>query len=287
MNEKEFIGIRKRNPNHHTEIDVKGHTIGKNIFTIIAGPCRVESEQQIVDTAIAVKNAGAHILRGGAYKPCTSPHSDWGRELEALKELRYAGDVAGIPVMTEAMDETQLQIVSKYSDIIQIGTRNGQNYNLLKRLGDYPNPVLVKRGIWMDLRETLCSAEWVYFTDKERGANGNKKLIMCERGTVHFNDHMRWTLDLSFVPSFKTISHIPVIVDISHGTGGKGNIAYYKDLARAVVAIGADGLMVEVHPDPEESVSDAVQTINFSGFHELVEHIRPVVNAIGKSLEKN
>ena len=182
------------------------------------------------------------------------------------------------------MSVQQLELVSRYSDIIQIGMRNGQNYDLLKRLGDYPNPALLKRGTWMDLRETLCAAEWVYSTDKERAVKGNKNLIMCERGTVHFNKHMRWTLDLAMVPSFKQISRLPMIVDISHGTGGEGNISYYKDLARAVVAVGADGLMVEVHPEPDKSASDASQTISIIEFQELVEYIRPVVEAIGRRI---
>lgn len=284
MNEEEFIGIKKKSSDHRTIIDVKGHKIGGNKFTIFAGPCRVESEKQIIETSVAIKKAGAHVLRGGAYKPCTSPHSDWGREESALKELRKAGDMAGLPVISEAMDLQQLSVVSQYSDIIQIGTRNGQNYNFLKELGNYPNPVLVKRGTWMDLRETLCSAEWAYFTDEARGVKGNKNLIMCERGTVHFNKHMRWTLDLTVIPSFKQVSHIPMVVDISHGTGGPGNTAYYKDLARAVVAVGADGLMVEVHPEPAKSMSDAVQTIGFEEFAELVEFIRPVVEAVGRTL---
>lgn len=284
MNEKEFVDIKKKSPEDHTVIDVKGHKIGGKTFTIFAGPCRVESENQIVETALAVKKAGAHILRGGAFKPCTSPHSDWGRGETALKELRKAGDKAGMPVISEAMDAEQLDILSRYSDIIQIGMRNGQNYNLLKRLGDYPNPVLVKRGTWMDLRETLCTAEWAYFTDETRGVKGNKNLIMCERGTVHFNKHMRWSIDITIVPSFKQISHIPIVVDISHGTGGEGNTVYYKDLARAAVAVGADGLMVEVHPEPSRSMSDAVQTISFEEFAELVEYIRPVVEAVSKTL---
>ena len=284
MNEGEFISVKKKSQDDFSVIDVNGHKIGGNTFTIFAGPCRIESEKQITQTALAIKKAGAHILRGGAFKPCTSPHSDWGRGEQALKELQMAGDAAGIPVISEAMDVEQLDVVSKYSDILQVGTRNGQNYNLLSRLGDYPNPVLVKRGTWMDLRETLCAAEWAYFTDEERGVKGNKNLIICERGTVHFNTHMRWTLDIAMVPSFKHISHVPIVVDISHGTGGEGNTAYYKDLARAVVAAGADGLMVEVHPEPSNSLSDAAQTISLDEFKELVEYIRPVVDAVGKVL---
>ncbi|MFH2058492.1 MAG: 3-deoxy-7-phosphoheptulonate synthase [Pseudomonadota bacterium] len=284
MNENEFIEIKKKNPDHQTIVEVNGHQIGGDIFTIIAGPCRVESQEQIMETAMAIKKAGAHILRGGAYKPCTSPHYDWGREEPALIELKTAGEAAGLSVISEAMDLEQLKSVSQYSDIIQIGTRNSQNYNFLKELGNYSNPVMLKRGTWMDLRETLCSAEWVYFSDETRGVKGNKNLIMCERGTVHFNDHMRWTLDFSIIPSFKQISHIPIIVDISHGTGGVGNTSYYKDLARAAVAVGADGLMVEVHPDPEKSQSDAAQTISLEDFAELVQYIKPVIEAVGKRI---
>lgn len=285
MDEGEFINIKKKNPVDSTIIDVAGRKIGPDTFTIFAGPCRVESRQQIIRIAKGLKKAGAHILRGGAFKPCTSPHSDWGRGELALKELRIAAQTAGMPSISEAMSAEQLDLVSKYSDIIQIGMRNAQNYALLRRLGDYPNPVLLKRGIWMDLRETLCAAEWAYFTDEKRAVKGNKNLIMCERGTVHFNKHMRWTLDLAMVPSFKQISHLPMIVDISHGTGGMGNISYYKDLARAVVAVGADGLMVEVHHQPHKSVSDAVQTISLVEFEELVEYIRPVVRAVGKRIQ--
>lgn len=284
MNEAEFINIKKKAANHSTSITVKNWVIGKDTFTVFAGPCRVESEKQIMETAQAIKKAGARVLRGGCFKPCTSPHSDWGRGEVALKELKKTGAAFEMPVITEAMDIEQLDIVSQYADIIQIGTRNGQNYNFLKSLGNYSKPVLIKRGTWMNLRETLCSAEWAYFTDEKRGIKGNKNIIMCERGTVHFNTHMRWSLDIAMVPSFKQISHLPMIVDISHGTGGQGNTAYYKDLARAVVAVGADGLMVEVHPEPEKSLSDSDQTISLTDFQELVDYIKPIISAVGKHL---
>jgi len=284
MDDKEFINIKKKNPEDETVINIKGYKICSKTFTIFAGPCRVESKGQIIETAMGIKEAGAHILRGGAFKPCTSPHSDWGRGETALKELKIAAEKTGMVTISEAMSYEELDIVSKYSDIIQIGMRNSQNYNFLRRLGEYSNPVFLKRGTWMDLRETLCAAEWVHFTDNNRGIKGNKNLIMCERGTVHFNRHMRWTLDLAMVPSFKQISHIPMVVDISHGTGGLGNISYYKDLARAVVGVGADGLMVEVHSVPHKSLSDAVQTISIEEFKELVEYIKPVVEAVGRKL---
>jgi len=284
LDHSEFPQIAKQFPNHATRIPIGNHQLGGDTFLLFAGPCRVESRGQIMETAAAIKKAGAHVLRGGAFKPCTHPHCDWGRGEQALAELREAGERHGLPVITEAMSVEQLDIVSRYADVIQIGTRNAQNYELLRRLGDYPKPVMLKRGTWMNLRETLCAAEWAYFTDPQRGVKGNKNLFLCERGTVHFNTHMRWTLDIAMIPAFKNISHLPIIIDISHGTGGPGNTAYYRDLARAAVAVGADGLMVEVHPDPAASQSDRDQTISLTEFAELVEYIAPVVAAVGKRL---
>jgi 3-deoxy-7-phosphoheptulonate synthase len=284
LNYKEFPNVIKQYPGHQTIIDVDGHKVGGNTFTLFAGPCRAESLEQTLESAKGVKEAGAHIFRAGAYKPCTSPHSDWGRGREAIEDMVEAKNQTGLKLITEAMDEEQLELVEKYSDIIQLGTRAGQNYPLIKAAGNYNKPIFLKRGTWMDLRESLCAAEWVTFEDKQREKIGNPNVMICERGLVGLNRHMRWTLDYTFVPSFKDISHLPVIVDISHGTGGKGNTNYYGDLARAAVAVGADGLMVEVHPNPEKSMSDSAQTLSIKQFKELVDYIKPVVEAIGKKL---
>lgn len=282
----EYPTVCKKDQDHLTEIKVGDHTIGGGkTFTVFAGPCRVENQEMIIETAEFIKKAGAHVLRAGAFKPCTHPHCDWGREEQGLKELRVAGDRVGIPVITEAMNEAQLKLVDQYADIIQIGMRNGQNTTLLRAVGNTTTkPVFIKRGSWMDLRETLCSAEWVVYDDPERNQKGNPNVMVCERGIVSLNRHMRWTLDIAMIPAFKQISHLPVIVDISHGTGGEGNKAYYKDLCRAVVAAGADGLMLEVHPDPYRSMSDAVQTLSFDEFEEIMDSIKPIVEAVGKRI---
>lgn len=259
-----------------------GHRINKNTFTIFAGPCRVESYDQAVRIAKSVKESGAQIFRAGAFKPCTHPHCNWGMEDEGLEILKKVRDEVGIPVTTEAMDMEQLVKVADVADIVQVGTRNSQNYNFLREVKKVNKPVFYKRGTWMNLRETLAGMEWLVFDEEDR--KGNKDVMLCERGTVHFNDHMRWTLDYTIVPSVKEYANVPVVIDVSHGTGGQGNTKYYKDLARAAVAVGADALMVEVHHTPSESMSDAVQTISCEEFKELVDYIRPVVEAVGRTL---
>jgi len=264
-------------------IDINGTKIGGNHFTIFAGPCRVENKKMIKETALFLKENGAHILRGGAFKPCTTPHSDWGRGEKALLELREAGDLSGMPVITEAMDIKQLRLVTKYTDIVQVGMRNGQNYMLLREIGQtVEKPVFLKRGSWMNLREFLCSAEWIAYNDSEKCQKGNLDIIVCERGIVSLNDHMRWTLDFAMIPAFKEMTDLPIVIDVSHGTGGEGNKEYYKDLCRAAVALGADGIMLEVHPEPDKSLSDSVQTLSFSEFEEIVDSIRPIITAMGK-----
>jgi 3-deoxy-7-phosphoheptulonate synthase len=285
LDTSEFKTISRKNADQNTIISIPGHEIGGKRFTIFAGPCRVENKEMIIETARFLKDAGANVLRAGAFKPCTGPHCDWGRGEAGLVELRGAGDIAGLPVITEAMDEKQLELVNQYSDIIQVGMRNAQNYTLLREIGqNYQKPVFLKRGSWMNLRELLCSAEWVAAVDEKRNMSGNPNVMVCERGIVALNDHMRWTLDIAMIPSFKRESHLPVIVDISHGTGGKGNSDYYLDLCRAVVAAGADGLMLEVHPRPKKSMSDADQTISFAEFDRIIKAIRPVAEAVGKEI---
>ena len=280
----EYKEISRATKSADTVITDGQFSIGDDRFVIFAGPCRSESPTQIMESAHAVKEAGAHVLRGGAFKPCTHPHCNWGGGVQALEWMKEAGEKYGLPIITEAMSLEQLELIYPLTDIIQVGTRNGQNYEFLKELGRFPKPIMLKRGTWMNLRETLCAAEWAYFSDEERGVVGNKQVFLCERGTVHFNDHMRWTLDFAMIPSFKKESHLPIIVDISHGTGGPGNAAYYQDLARAAVAVGAHGLMVEIHPDPKKSMSDADQTIGLQEFKDLVDYIRPVIDAVGKKI---
>jgi len=283
LDKNEFPIIYKETPGMKTIIDINGIKIGGESFTIFAGPCRIENESMILETASFLKKAGAHILRGGAFKPCTTPHSDWGRGEPALKELRKAGDKAGMPIITEAMDIDQLKIIDRYTDIIQIGMRNSQNYMLLREVGqNYNKPIFLKRGSWLNLRELLCSAEWIAYNDTSKGYIGNSNIMVCERGIVTFNDHMRWTLDMAMIPSFKQLSHLPIIVDISHGTGGEGNKSYYKNLCKAVVALGADGIMLEVHPDPDNSKSDAFQSLSFEEFEDIIESIKPIIKAMGK-----
>ncbi len=259
-----------------------GHKINKNTFTIFAGPCRVESFEQCDRIAQSVKESGAQIFRAGAFKPCTAPHCDWGMGKDGLDILTEIKKKYDLPITTEAMDDEQLAVVEPVADIIQIGTRNSQNYNFLRNLRKVKKPIFYKRGTWMNLREVLAGLEWIVYDDNDQA--GNKDVILCERGTVHFNNHMRWTLDYSIVPSVKEHANIPIVIDISHGTGGKGNTSYYKDLARAAVAIGADALMVEVHHTPELSVSDPDQALNLDEFRELVEYIKPIINAVGKTL---
>lgn len=259
-----------------------GHAINKNTFTIFAGPCRVESYDQSRRIADSVKASGAQIFRAGAFKPCTHPHCNWGMGSEGLEILSKIRDDSGMPVTTEAMDTDQLKIVADSVDIIQVGTRNSQNYSFLREVKRVPKPIFYKRGTWMNLRETLAGMEWLVFDEEDR--KGNNDIMLCERGTVHFNNHMRWTLDYAIVPSVKEFADVPIVIDISHGTGGVGNTKYYKDLARAAVAVGADALMVEVHHDPKSSMSDACQTISCEEFKDLVEYIKPVIEAVGKTL---
>lgn len=259
-----------------------GHKITKDTFTIFAGPCRVESLEQCDIIAKSVQESGAQVFRAGAFKPCTAPHCDWGMEKEGLEIISQIREKYNMPVTTEAMDEEQLALVEPVADIVQIGTRNAQNYSFLRKLKKVKKPIFYKRGTWMNLRETLAGLEWIVYDEEEQ--KGNKNVMLCERGTVHFNNHMRWTLDYTIVPSVKEYANIPIIIDISHGTGGKGNTKYYKDLARAAVAVGADALMIEVHHTPELSVSDPDQALSLEEFKELVDYIKPVIEAVGKKL---
>jgi 3-deoxy-7-phosphoheptulonate synthase len=247
-----------------TRIQVGDITIGGNEPVVIAGPCSVESREQILETAKAVKKAGAHILRGGAFKPRSSPYSFQGLKEEGLKLLAEAREVTGLPVISEVMDPENLDLVAEYVDILQLGARNMQNFHLLKKVGRTNKPVMLKRGLSATMEEWLMSAEYIL-------SEGNSNVILCERGIRTFETYTRNTLDLSAVPVIKHLSHLPIIVDPSHGTG---KWRYVTPMARAGLAAGADGLMVEVHPNPEAAWSDGPQSLTLENFSSMMEDLK-------------
>ncbi|MEK6983296.1 MAG: 3-deoxy-7-phosphoheptulonate synthase [Nanoarchaeota archaeon] len=255
-------------------ITVDGVKIGSNEIVIMAGPCSVESEHQIIETARAVKKAGAKILRGGAFKPRTSPYSFQGMGEEGLKLLKKAKEETGLPIITEVMDTRNVPLVCKYADILQIGARNMQNYDLLKEVGKNGHPVLLKRGLSATINEWLMSAEYIM-------SEGNHNVILCERGIRTFETYTRNTLDLNAVPAVKELTHLPVVVDPSHGTG---KYTLVSPMSRAAIAAGADGLLMEVHPNPEKSVSDAGQTISTKRFESLMEELKLIARAVGRKI---
>jgi 3-deoxy-7-phosphoheptulonate synthase len=251
-----------------------GVTAGDRQLLVIAGPCSVESEQQMIDTAMAVKKAGAQLLRGGAWKPRTSPYAFQGLELKGVKILRKAGDRAGMPVITEVMNPADVETIAEYADVLQVGARNVQNFALLKRIGKSRRPILLKRGMMTTITEYLMSAEYLL-------SAGSRQVILCERGIRTFEDATRNTLDLSAVPVLRERTHLPVIVDPSHGTGVAG---YVSPMARAAVAAGADGLMIEVHPTPEKALSDGPQSLTFEKFADMMATLKPFIAAAGRTL---
>jgi len=232
----------------------------------MAGPCSVETRDQLMETADAVAAAGATILRGGAFKPRTSPYSFQGLGVEALRYLAEARDRTGLPVITEVMEPNQVDIIAEYADIVQIGTRNMQNYSLLNAVGRVARPVMLKRGYGATIEEWLMAAEYIV-------SSGNPNVILCERGIRTFETYTRNTLDLSAVPLLHHLTHLPVIVDPSHATGKRWLV---KPLAIGAVAVGADGVMVEVHPDPDAALSDAEQQLTLDQFRELMTELVPV-----------
>ncbi len=241
---------------------------------VIAGPCSVESREQILETAEAVKKAGALALRGGAFKPRTSPYSFQGLGEEGLKLLKEARDRTGLPIVTEAVDPRDVPLVARYADMVQIGARNMQNFNLLREAGKAGKPVLLKRGAGSTIEELLMSAEYIL-------SEGNRDVVLCERGIRTLETYTRNTLDLSAVPVIKKLSHLPVIVDPSHGVGKWDLI---PAMARAAVAAGADGLIIEVHPHPDEALSDGPQSLKPDTFADLMEELKAVARAIGRQL---
>ena len=255
-----------------TIIDVDGVKIGGDNFVIMAGPCAVESHDQLMQTAAAAKAGGAQILRGGAYKPRTSPYSFQGLEVEGLKYMAEAREATGLKVITEVTSEHALEAAVNYVDIIQIGARNMQNFELLKEAGKINKPVMLKRGLAATIDEWLNAAEYIM-------SEGNEDVILCERGIRTFETSTRNTLDISAVPVIKSKSHLPIIVDPSHASGVR---AYISPLSRAAVAAGADGLMIEVHPCPEKALSDGAQSLDPGDFKKLTEELRPFISLMGR-----
>jgi len=257
-----------------TIIKVKDVVIGGKEVIVMAGPCVVENEKQIFETARYVKAAGAKILRGGAFKPRSSPYSFQGLGEEGLKLLAQAGKETGLAVVTEVMSVNQIELVGKYTDIFQVGARNMQNFVLLKELGKTKKPILLKRGMPATIEELLLSAEYIL-------SQGNYEVILCERGIRTFENYTRNTLDLSAVPVLKRLSHLPIIVDPSHATG---RWRLVSPMSKAAIAAGADGLLIEVHPDPKSSLSDGAQSLKLDTFTQLMKEIKPIVQAIGREL---
>jgi len=257
-----------------TVIDVGGALIGGPALCIMAGPCSVESEEQLLAAAHAVKKAGARFLRGGAFKPRTSPYEFQGLGEAGLKLLALAREQTGLKVVTEVMDPDDLPACLEYADVLQLGARNMQNFSLLKRLGTVKKPVLLKRGPSATIREWLMAAEYIV-------AHGNNQVALCERGIRTFETMTRNTLDLNAVPILKALTHLPVIVDPSHGIGLR---AHVPAMARAGVAAGADGLIVEVHPRPEKALSDGPQSLTPVEFEELMRQVRVIAGAVGRSV---
>jgi len=246
-----------------TVVDVHGVKIGSGDLVVMAGPCSVESGEQLMETALAVKAAGANMLRGGAYKPRTSPYDFQGLGVEALQLLRDAREATGLAVVTEVMSETDVEIVAEYADMLQVGARNMQNFSLLRKLAVVPRPILLKRGPSATIKEWLLAAEYLL-------AGGNANVVLCERGIKTFETATRNTLDLAAVALVKELSHLPVVADPSHGTGLRSLVG---PMSKAAVAAGADGLILEVHPCPERALSDGAQSLDLPGFAALMKEL--------------
>jgi len=257
-----------------TQVRVGDVTIGGRSIVVMAGPCSVESRLQLLEAAEHVKAAGAQILRGGAFKPRTSPYAFQGLEDEGLKLLDEAKRETGLPIVTEVMEPDKVELVAEHADILQIGARNVQNFPLLRRVGEAGKPVLLKRGMATTIQEWLLSAEYVL-------ARGNPNVILCERGIRTFEASTRYTLDLNAVPVVKKLSHLPIVVDPSHGTG---HWEFVESMAMAGVAAGADGLIIEVHPRPEEALSDGPQSLKPERFAALMERVRRIARAMDRDL---
>ena len=271
---KPYKFVAKEYRGKKSVLDIGGVLIGGDQVVMMAGPCTVESEEQLFTTAKRVAEEGAQILRGGAYKPCTSPYSFQGMGVEGLKLLQAAGKQFGLKVITEVMHVRKVEEVAEYADILQIGTRNMQNYDLLREVGQSRTPVMLKRGMTAKLEEWLLAAEYI-------AAGGNENIMLCERGIRTFEPYTRNTLDLSAVAALNSLTHLPVIVDPSQGTGRRDLIA---PMSKASVAVGADGLIIEVHPDPDHAIKDGAQSITIESFEALMPELLAVANAIGRTI---
>ena len=258
----------------NTIVDVNGVQIGGKKLAMIAGPCSVETEEQIVGIAQDVKKMGANFLRGGAFKPRTSPYAFQGLKYEGLELLKEAREKTGLPIVTELMSPYDIEKFVEDVDVIQVGARNMQNFDLLKELGKTNKPILLKRGLSATIEEWLMSAEYIM-------SEGNENVILCERGIRTYETYTRNTLDLSAIPAVKKLSHLPIIVDPSHATGKYWMV---EPLAKAAVAVGADGLIIEVHNDPENALCDGAQSIKPSKFEKLVEELKPIATAVGRGI---
>lgn len=267
------LASREWQPND-TIVNVCGTKIGGDNVSIMAGPCSIESYEQIKTVGVAVKAAGAHLLRGGAFKPRTSPYAFQGLGVEGLKMIHQVGKEVDLPTVVEVIDTDVLEVTAKYSDMLQIGTRNMQNFTLLKEAARTKMPILLKRGMSATVKETLLAAEYIL-------NEGNDQVVLCERGIRTFVDHTRNTLDVSAIPAFQRLSHLPVIVDPSHAAGKRHKVL---PLALAGIAAGAQGIMVEVHPNPEVALSDGPQQLVPEDFKDLVDRVRGVAKAVGKEL---
>jgi 3-deoxy-7-phosphoheptulonate synthase len=258
----------------NTVIDVNGVKIGGDGIVVMAGPCSVDTKENLMVTAKEIKKAGVQILRGGAFKPRTSPYSFQGLGEEALKFMAEARRLTGMPVITEVMDPRQVDLVERYADILQIGARNAQNYDLLREVGRTRKPAMLKRGMATTIEEWLMAAEYIM-------ARGNENVMLCERGIRTFETATRFTLDLNAVPVLKTLSHLPVLVDPSHGVGVR---EYIVPMAKAAIAAGADGIIIECHPNPATALSDGHQALLPSELSDVVKGLRRVAEAVGRSL---
>ncbi len=258
----------------NTILPIDGFTVGGDEIAVIAGPCSVESRSQILETAQAVKEAGASALRGGVFKPRTSPYAFQGLGEEGLELLAEAREKTGLPIVVEIMSQVQLDVMLKYVDVFQVGARNMQNFNLLRAIGETRTAVLLKRGLSASIEELLMSAEYIL-------AGGNPRVMLCERGIRTFETSTRNTTDINAIPVLKNLTHLPVILDPSHSTG---HAAYVSAVARAAIAAGADGLMIEVHPDPAKAVSDGKQSLKPEAFAEMVNQVGQIAQIMGRRL---
>lgn len=269
---KPYKLVSKQFQPERTIVELGEAKLGSDQFVMIAGPCAIESEEQLIEAAREAKKIGVHILRGGAFKPRTSPYSFQGMGEEGLKLLALASKETGLPVVSEVMDPRHVELVADYVDMLQIGARNMQNFLLLKEIGQQPKPVLLKRGLSNTIEELMMAAEYIV-------REGNKNVVLCERGIRTFETATRNTLDLSAIPTAKNSSHLPIIVDPSHATG---NVKIIPALTKAALAVGADGVMIEMHPNPKAALCDGQQSLDFKTFEQLYRDLKALAPALGR-----